>query len=650
MMSYTGQIHQDLRQLQQLATTQDQLVVAVLDGAADLQHPCLHGAAIERVDNLFSEQTSGAMADHGTHVLSCLFAQADNPQGLRGWLAGARGLLIPIFRDGSQRKIRQMDLARAIDLALSHGAHLINISGGELVRDGGEVDPYLKASIAACERQNVLLIAAAGNDGCACLHAPALLPQVLAVGAMDEAGQPLSFSNWGEAYQRNGILAPGANVLGAITGGNYARMTGTSFATPLVTAVAGLLLACQIKRGQKISPSAVGKALLQGALPCDPGTGEDSRQFLAGRLNIPRAYAQLFNGENMMSDTTENSSVSQSAETSTAEITSTVLPATATSEAGVIASELVSPQPGNQSAGVQAQVRDESGVMAASACACNAKSNSLVYALGKIGYDFGTEARRDGFTQLMGTDKSPFNPHHMLDFFAERPFEAKMLIWTLNVDLTPIYAIDPLDPFASDTYALLVGALAGQVKDEHDANYVERVSIPGYLTGRTVRLYSGQIVPVISAQPRGLYYWNVNKLIDGALRAIPQCSGHDEREKLQRGLREFLNRIYYDFRNIGSSSSDRALNFAATNAFQAASVFAQHLVPDGQGNSRQLANISVEKSPFCRPDSDCWDVKLAFFDPENDRRAMKIVRYTIDVADVMPVTIGEPRTWSANSF
>ncbi|MFB2977960.1 hypothetical protein, partial [Microseira sp. BLCC-F43] len=43
---------------------------------------------------------------------------------------------------------------------------------------------------------------------------------------------------------------------------------------------------------------------------------------------------------------------------------------------------------------------------------------------------------------------------------------------------------------------------------------------------------------------------------------------------------------------------------------------------------------------------DCWDVKLKFFDPENSRRAKKVFRFTIDVRDPMPVTLGEVRSWS----
>jgi hypothetical protein len=46
-------------------------------------------------------------------------------------------------------------------------------------------------------------------------------------------------------------------------------------------------------------------------------------------------------------------------------------------------------------------------------------------------------------------------------------------------------------------------------------------------------------------------------------------------------------------------------------------------------------------------DSDCWDVKLRFFDPDNSRRARKVFRFTLDASDTLPVTLlGEVRTWS----
>ncbi|WP_375336139.1 hypothetical protein [Nocardia sp. SYP-A9097] len=80
-------------------------------------------------------------------------------------------------------------------------------------------------------------------------------------------------------------------------------------------------------------------------------------------------------------------------------------------------------------------------------------------------------------------------------------------------------------------------------------------------------------------------------------------------------------------------------NFAATNTFQAT-----HTITAAIAAGMSLDTI--DKSQFCRLGSDCWDVELRFFDPENSRRARKIFRFTIDVSDPMPVTLGDIRTWS----
>jgi cyanobactin maturation PatA/PatG family protease len=279
-------------------------------------------------------------------------------------------------------------------------------------------------------------------------------------------------------------------------------------------------------------------------------------------------------------------------------------------------------------------------------------SSQLVYALGTLGYDFGSEARRDTFKQLMppfdlgGGTMVPANPYdarQMADYLASDISEARSLIWTLNIELTPVYAIEPKGPFAREAYLALQELLAGQIQPNSSDDYIERVSIPGILSGRTIKLFSGQVVPVIEPQStRGLYGWKINNLVNAAFAQVQVAEGEANEEAMRRTLDSFLNRIYYDLRNLGTTSQDRALNFAATNAFQATVTFGE-AVAEGM----ELDSITVEKSPFCRLDSDCWDVKLKFFDPENSRRAKKIFRFTIDVSDLIPVTRGEVKSWSS---
>jgi cyanobactin maturation PatA/PatG family protease len=558
--------------------------VAVLDGPVDRSHRCFDGAELTSLPTLVPDIAgSGRMSAHGTHITSMIFGQPGSP--VRGIAPSCRGFIAPVFSDNNPGPASQLDLARAINQAIGQGAHVINISGGEL-SETGEADPMLVNAVRSCKGERVLIVAAAGNDACRCLHVPAALSSVLAVGAMDAQGRPLDSSNWGEVYQTQGILAPGENMLGAVPGGGTALKSGTSFATPVVTGMVALLLSLQLNRGEKPDPYAVREALLASAIPCDEALFADCQRFLAGRLNILGAHALIsrrrrtsMSDERIAGDKVSPNDANPADPGPVQGITGqeeTEKPA------GYLLPPSDVPRPSSETRGVQAaaaagapesvvdvtsgpiplprgaangaatsSVR-ASNVVAAEACGCQANGpKQLVYAIGVLGYDFGTEARRDGFKQLMprvtaegipflpepgrppAAPPYPPNPYdarqivHYLGGYPppDPPFptqggfptlkgspafsppvppppdhypgfpahlsEAAHLIWTLNIELTPIYAIRPGGTFATETYQRLVEFLAGQVRDADDKHYISRVSIPAVMTGETVQLFSG---------------------------------------------------------------------------------------------------------------------------------------------------------------
>jgi cyanobactin maturation PatA/PatG family protease len=233
MMSKFAAMLPGLSELWAESAGDPEICVAVLDGPVDVLHPCFRGARLDRLETLISQEAGpGAMSAHGTHVASLIFGQPGS--SVRGIAPRCRGLIVPVFRDYQEGHLSQLDLARAIEQAVQGGAHIINISGGER-SPRGQADDVLAHAVRLCERSNVLLIAAVGNDGCECLHVPAALSGVLAVGALGATGRPLDISNWGEAYRTNGILAPGQNIPGAVPGGGIATFTGSSFATPIIS-------------------------------------------------------------------------------------------------------------------------------------------------------------------------------------------------------------------------------------------------------------------------------------------------------------------------------------------------------------------------------------------------------------------------------
>ncbi|MEM7532509.1 MAG: S8 family serine peptidase, partial [Chloroflexota bacterium] len=287
----------ELASLWQQTKGHPDIAVAILDGSVDQSHPCFEGANLTQLQTLVSADQA-TPSHHGTHVASIIFGRHNNQMNgseVHGIAPKSRGLILPIFGEvepGRPAPCSQTDLARAITQAVEAGANVINISGGQLA-SSAEPEHLLSNAIRLCKEKNVLIVAAAGNDGCKCLHVPAAVDSVLAVGAMDADGKPLGFSNWGDAYQSQGILAPGQNILGAVPNGGTVMMSGTSFAAPIVSGIVALLLSIQVENRVSPDPAAVRAALLNTAHPCNPQETSDCTRFLAGVLNIKGAYEQM---------------------------------------------------------------------------------------------------------------------------------------------------------------------------------------------------------------------------------------------------------------------------------------------------------------------------------------------------------------------
>lgn len=630
----------------------ERVCIAILDGPIDFSHTCFHGAKLTQLLGITQEESSAQALEHGTNIASIIFGQPRTD--ILGIAPYCRGLIIPIFSGSSMAsgvRCSQLDLARAIFLAVENGAHIINISGGQL-DPSGEPELFLEQAIKSCERNNVLIVAAAGNDGCECVHVPAASESVLAVGAMDSHGNPYLSSNWGELYRTNGILAPGVDVLVAAPGERTAHKSGTSFAAPFVSGVVGIIASLQIKNGELPNMHGIRTALLRNADSCVPlSSSEDCRRVLGGRINIPRTIQYITNKDNMMNNAVDEVLPSENIEPRqedsnndlhpTAEFNPALLTNSTNLMQGIIPNSV-------GSSGISNLKPSDCGCGGGSGgakCTCGGGGSTqqkpaIIYALGKLGYDLGSEARRDSLIQAMGAvDPNSCNPYlakDLLGFLQAYPYEASSIVWTLNLDATPIYAILPAGPFAVNGYERLRESLQGQLDEG-----VELVSIPGVIGGN-VKLQSGQTVPVIVPVLRGMCSWATKHLVQALLGAAPM-EGTVEKEMFDRqssGLTDFLDRIYYGMRNLGVTAEDRALNFAATNAFAVAQVIYATTLEE-----LDLNTIKVKKSPICRPDSDCYDVELSFFNPNNTNIANRMFLFTVDVSDVVPVTIGEVRSW-----
>jgi subtilisin family serine protease len=127
-------------------------------------------------------------------------------------------------------------VARGIDWAVAAGADILSLSLGS-----PDASAAIKAAIDRAVAAGRFVICAAGNEGRDdAVNYPAKWETTIAVGAVDRLGQIARFSSRGPEVD---VCGPGCDVLSTFPGGRYAKLSGTSMATPFVTGVVALMLA-----------------------------------------------------------------------------------------------------------------------------------------------------------------------------------------------------------------------------------------------------------------------------------------------------------------------------------------------------------------------------------------------------------------------
>jgi len=220
------------------------VVVAVCDTGVDGGHPDL-AAAISSYDH------EGANADdivgHGTHVSGIIAARANDEAGIAG-VAACRIAMWKVFPDEPYQGNFYVDgtrFLRALNAVATSGAKALNLSLG-----GTQASQAEQLLFDRLERAGVTVVAAMGNEyaGGNPTEYPAAYEHVLAVGAAAETDLRSPFSNTGKHI---GLAAPGSDILSTLPAKassyrpatRYASWSGTSMATPHVTAAAALVAA-----------------------------------------------------------------------------------------------------------------------------------------------------------------------------------------------------------------------------------------------------------------------------------------------------------------------------------------------------------------------------------------------------------------------
>ncbi len=213
------------------------VVVAVIDSGVDGSHPDLIGALVPgfnaRTDRGDTSSPDTDPDGHGTHVAGTIAARQGNGIGIAGLAPDSQ--IMPVKALDAQGEGYMSDVVEGMTWAVDHGAGVINLSLG-----GPDAD-FASSAVTYARSKGVTVVAAAGNDGTTTPMYPAAVPGVLGVAAVDANGNAASYSNRGSWVD---IAAPGSRIISTVPAPeNYASYSGTSMATPHVSAVAALVRA-----------------------------------------------------------------------------------------------------------------------------------------------------------------------------------------------------------------------------------------------------------------------------------------------------------------------------------------------------------------------------------------------------------------------
>ena len=258
-------------------------IVAILDTGYTAGHPDLAGVRIVAPFNEITHTTDVTDGSgHGTHVLGTIAARTNNGVGVAGIAPGVSIMPVKVCSDDGN--CWNSNVLAGVEYAIEHGASVINLSLGSGLNKAAVADSQQTYDDAA--EAGVVVVAAAGNTGDATLEYPASFNHVISVAATDDATtNPDAAAAFSTRNALVDIAAPGVSILSTIPGGGYGSWSGTSMATPHVTAVAALVRSVN----PTFTATQVETALEQTAV--DLGAAGRDDVFGYGRLDAAAALA-----------------------------------------------------------------------------------------------------------------------------------------------------------------------------------------------------------------------------------------------------------------------------------------------------------------------------------------------------------------------
>lgn len=253
-----------------LAENEERIIRRSLISILDTGIDHLHEDISENYHSI-DEKYDGDPMGHGTHCAGISAAVSNNQTGIAGQSPSNLHYNVSSIRVLNERGFgTKKQIIKGIFQAAEAEADVISLSlGGPSIRN---VNRAYEEAVKFALNSGSIVVVAAGNAGKPARNfSPANVKGVICVGSVDPDGSFSSFSNTPLGIEKF-IAAPGRDIYSTLPGDQYAVLSGTSMATPIVAATAAIAKSIQ----PNITAEEFYRLLLETAEPVN-GRNDDIR-------------------------------------------------------------------------------------------------------------------------------------------------------------------------------------------------------------------------------------------------------------------------------------------------------------------------------------------------------------------------------------
>lgn len=223
--------------------------IAVMDTGVDMRHRDLIKSVKGNINMHNKTRDVTDEHGHGTHVA--------------GLIAGSNTGVAPetelyIAKVLNNKGLGTMaNVLDGITFAINYNVDILCISLGIT----SNLPIIMQERILEAYNHGITIVCATGNSNTN-VEYPAFYDHIIGVGGVNRNLERAEFSNYG-----NGIdfVAPSTEILSTYKDSNYARMSGTSMASPIIAGIIALIISYNRKKGIELSPREIKEILINNA-------------------------------------------------------------------------------------------------------------------------------------------------------------------------------------------------------------------------------------------------------------------------------------------------------------------------------------------------------------------------------------------------